>query len=90
MKMLKNFVLVAEIEKEQTTAGGIILSADVKLDKASKPGLVIATGPDGHPDISPGDRVYIQWSESMPITHEGKAGVIISDEFIKAVIPNSK
>ena len=46
MKLLKNYVLVAETVKEEKTAGGIILSGDVQLDKSSKPGLVIATGPE--------------------------------------------
>jgi co-chaperonin GroES (HSP10) len=88
MKLLKNYVLVAELQKEEKTAGGIILSADAVLDKASKPGLVIAVGPEvDTTQFKPGDRVYLQWSESMPITHEGQAGVILKDEFIKAVIP---
>jgi len=89
MKLLKNFVLIAELAKEEKTAGGIILSADAVLDKAAKPGLVIAIGPDVDPTIKPGDRVYLKWAESMPITHEGQAGVIVADEFIKAVISSS-
>ena len=68
MKLLKNYVLVAELQKEEKTAGGIILSADAVLDKAAKPGLVIAVGPEvDTTQFKPGDRVYIQWSESMPI-----------------------
>ena len=87
MKMLKNYVLVAEVEKETTTAGGIILSADAQLDKASKPGLVIATGPQCDiKEVKAGDRVYLQWNESMPINHEGQGAVIIEDKYIKAVI----
>ena len=79
-------MLIAEVEKEKTSAGGIILSADAQLDKASKPGLVIAKGPDADDMINPGDRVYLQWSESMPINHEGQGAVIIKDIYIKAVI----
>ena len=37
MKLLKNYVLIAETVKEEKTAGGIILSGDVQLDKSSKP-----------------------------------------------------
>jgi len=84
MKLLKNYCLVAEIEKEETTEGGIILSSGALLDKSHSPGLLVAKGPDANPDLTIGDRVYLQWSESMPITHEGNAGVIVSDEFIKA------
>jgi co-chaperonin GroES (HSP10) len=85
MKMLNNNVLVAEVQKEEKTAGGIILSSDAKLDKGAAPGLVLAYGPNCD-NVKKGDRVYLQWSESMPINHEGKAAVIVSEEFIKAVI----
>ena len=84
MRLLKNYCLVAEIEKEQKTEGGIILSSDALLDKSHQPGLLVAKGPNANPDLTVGDRVYLQWSEAMPITHEGNAGVIVSDEFIKA------
>jgi|TARA_B100001094_G_scaffold227843_1_gene222377 co-chaperonin GroES (HSP10) len=87
MKLLKNYVLIAETVKEEKTAGGIILSGDVQLDKSSKPGLVIATGPECDTmNFKAGDRVYLQWSESMPINHEGQGAVIIKDTYIKAVI----
>ena len=39
MKMLQGNVLVTEVEKEATTAGGIILSDPSKLDKATQPAI---------------------------------------------------
>mgnify|MGYP000164982699 CR=1 FL=1 len=87
MKLLKNYVLVAEVAKEQTTAGGIILSNDAVLDKSHKPGLVLGIGPGVDiKSIKPGDRVYLDWSKSMPINHEGQGAVIVNDDHIKAVI----
>ena len=45
MKPLKNYVLVADAgEDTKTTAGGIILQTDI--DTGSKPGFVVAVGPD--------------------------------------------
>ena len=96
IQVLGNNVLIAEVEKEEKTAGGIILSADVQMDKASKPGLVIAVGdyiqadnldPDNvSPKIEPGQRVFLKWSEAMPVNADGKAAVIIDREHIKAII----
>ena len=48
MKMLQGNVLVTEVEKEATTAGGIILTDPSKLDKATQPGLVLAICPEVH------------------------------------------
>ena len=85
MKIRHDYVLVAEAQKEEKTAGGIILSADAQLDKAAKPGVVLAYGPNVN-GLFTGDRVYVQWSESMPINVDGKAAVLIKDEFVNAYI----
>ncbi len=85
MKVRNDYVLVAETEKEEKTAGGIILSADTQLDKASKPGVVLEYGP--HVDgLFRGDRVWLDWSKSMPVNVEGKAAVLVQQEYIKAYI----
>ena len=81
--MLGNNVLVAEVEKENKSAGGIILSGETS--KAFKPGLVLAIG-DTVDGIHVKNRVYLDWGKSMPVDFDGKAAVIISKEFIKAVI----
>lgn len=81
--MLKDNVLISEVQKEATSAGGIILSGDIS--KASKPGLVLAVGPevDG---LEQGDRVFLTWAESLPVDVEGKQAVICSADSIKAVL----
>jgi co-chaperonin GroES (HSP10) len=75
IKMLHNEVLVTATEKEETTAGGIILTGDTT--KGSKPALVL--------EIS-GDRVFLDWTKVMPIDYDGTAAGIIDVEHIKAVI----
>ena len=40
MKMIGNNVLISEVQKENTSAGGIIMTGET--DKGSKPGLVLA------------------------------------------------
>jgi co-chaperonin GroES (HSP10) len=76
-------VLIAETEMEKKTQGGIILGTDAR--KGSKPGLVIMAGPEAT-HLKKGDRVFLEWSKSMPVDVDGRAAVIISMEFIKAVL----
>ena len=61
MKMLQGNVLVTEVEKEKTTAGGIIIADNVRLDKATQPGLVLALSPEVEEmgTLSIGDQVYL-------------------------------
>lgn len=83
MKMLQDNVLVVEAAKETTTTMGIILTSDVS--KASKPGLIMSVGPEVE-GIEAGDRVFLDWGKSLPVDVEGRQGVIIAAEHIKAVL----
>lgn len=85
MKIRHDYVLITEAVKEEKTAGGIILSAGAELDKASKPGVVLAYGPDVD-GLFTGDMVYLDWTKAMPVNVDRKAAVIIKDEFVKAYI----
>ena len=84
MKMIGNNVLITEVQKDNTSAGGIILTDTV--DKASKPGLVLAVSTPALGPIMSGQRVFLDWSKSMPVNVDGKAAVIIDAEHIKAII----
>lgn len=84
MKMLGNNVLIAEVEKEETTASGIILTE--AIDKGSKPGLVLAVSNAALSKVMSGNRVFLDWSKSMPVNVDGNAAVIIDAEHIKAII----
>ena len=84
MKMLGNNVLIAEVEKEETTASGIILTE--AIDKGSKPGLVLAVSNAALSRVMSGNRVFLDWSKSMPVNVDGNAAVIIDAEHIKAII----
>jgi|TARA_R110000796_G_C14237488_1_gene396805 co-chaperonin GroES (HSP10) len=84
IKMLGSKVLVTAVEKEQTTSGGIILTADTT--KGSKPGLVLAVGPLAIDEVQSGQRVFLDWNKAMPVDYEGEAAAIIDLDWIKAVI----
>lgn len=83
MNPLKNYVLVVDAgEDTKTTAGGIILTQN--MDKGSKPGFVIAIGPDVK-DVKKTDKVALDWGKGMPITLQNEAALLISEEFIYGV-----
>tara|TARA_Y100000385_G_C13022838_1_gene606967 strand:- start:645 stop:938 length:294 start_codon:yes stop_codon:yes gene_type:complete len=94
IQVLGDNVLIAETEKEEQTAGGIILTE--AIDKGNKPGLVLAIGDyiqqdNADPEnvftkIEPGNRVFVKWSEAMPVNVEGQAAVLIDRNHIKAVL----
>ena len=82
--MIGDNVLVAAAPKETETAGGIILSSEVKAT-ASEPGVVIAKGPEVT-WLEQGDTVYLQWDKSMPVRIKGQDAVIVHSDYIRAVI----
>jgi co-chaperonin GroES (HSP10) len=83
MKLLGKNVLLAEVEKDVKTAGGIILTGETS--KAVKPGLVLAIG-DLVVDIPVGSRVYVAWDGAMPIDYKGDRACIVTADKIKAVL----
>jgi len=84
MKMIGNNVLISEVQKDNTSAGGIILTDTI--DKASKPGLILSVSTGALGPLMSGQRVFLDWSKSMPVNVDGKAAVIIDAEHIKAII----
>jgi len=85
IEMLGDQVLIAAVKKEEKTAGGIILSADVKKN-ASEPGVVLSVGSAANGKLKAGDKVFLDWNESLPVEIEGQQAVIISSEHIKAIL----
>ncbi len=84
MKVLHDNVLLTEDDaKETTTAGGLILSADITT--GNKPARVVAMGLEvaNKKEIAAGDKVYCNWSEAMPVEIDGKKMAIIKYEFIR-------
>lgn len=85
MKPTKNYVLVADAGEEntKTTPGGIILQTAVDV-KSSKPGFVLAVGPDVY-GVKQEDKVALEWSKAMPVMLNGEKVVLIAEDFIYAV-----
>ena len=85
MRMLRDNVLVQEIDtQEKESAGGIILTSP-QDNKGAKPGFVIAVGPDVTL-VKPCDQVFLDWSQGTMVEVEGKQAVSVQEKNIKAVI----
>jgi co-chaperonin GroES (HSP10) len=85
MRMLRNLVLVQEINtQEKETAGGIILTGTPDK-KHNAPAFVIATGPEVTA-VVPTQQVYVDWSKGTIVEIDGKQAVSISENDILAVI----
>jgi len=84
MRMLSDNVLITEVPTEEKSSGGIILTESI--DNASKPGLVLSVGSEANALLNSGQRVFLDWSKSMPVNVEGNAAVIVHSEHVRAII----
>lgn len=86
MKVLHDNVLVVEDDqKETTTAAGLILSSDITT--GNKPARVVAFGDDlKDSGLYPEAKVYLKWSEAMPIELDGVKCGVIAFEHIKLIV----
>ena len=83
MRVLHDNVLVTEDKAEQKTESGLILTADVTT--GNKPARVIAVGPDVE-NLLPNSKVYLKWSEAMPVELDGLPCGVVKYEHIKLVV----
>ena len=86
MKVLHDNVLVTEdTKKETTTAAGLILSTDITT--GNKPARVIAFGEDlKDSGLYPDAKVYLKWSEAMPVELDGLKCGVVKYEHIKLIV----
>ena len=82
MRPTQNYVYVIQVERDQKTPGGLILTADIET--GSKPAFIKATGPDVT-TCKTGDKVYVKWSDGVPVTHMGEMAVLLPDTSVLAV-----
>ncbi len=83
MKVLHNNVLVTQAEAETTTAGGIILQNDIS--SGNKPAVIIAFGDDVK-GLQQENKVFLDWSKSMPVEIDGLKCAVIDFSHIKLII----
>ena len=89
IEMLGDQVLIAAVKKEEKTAGGIILSADVKTDSIRAwCGFIswFRCNCSYNGKLKTGVKVFLDWNEALPVEIEGQQAVIISSEHIKAIL----
>jgi len=84
MRVLHDNVLVTEdTKKETTTAGGLILTTDITT--GNKPARVISYG-DEVEGLYPDAKVYLKWSEAMPVELGGLKCAVVKFEHVKLIV----
>jgi co-chaperonin GroES (HSP10) len=80
-------VYVTQWKEDLTRASGIILSSSA--DSGVAPAKILALGPDVV-GFDVGDKVYLKWGDSVPITNEGTIGALIPHTKILAILKKAK
>lgn len=75
-------ILVGEAASERTTNSGIVITGSV--ESGAKPAVVLAVGPDVTA-VTKGQKVAVKWSEGLPVTVNGQAAAVLSDEFVYGI-----
>ena len=81
---LKKNVLVAERNRENTTASGIVVQGTEGLGE-SKSAKVLAVGPEVT-EVKVGDTVYLMWNKAKLVKVDGAQRAIVAEEDIVAVL----
>lgn len=84
IKPLGDRVLIELVEKEATTASGIVLPDSAK--EQPQEGKVVAVGKDAQDEVNVDDRVIYSKFAGTEVEYEGKEYLILSIADILAVI----
>jgi co-chaperonin GroES (HSP10) len=76
-------VIVARVELEQATTGGIILQGG---PKEIPQGRIVATGPRITAEVAVGDLVHLDWRGSAEITWQDQKYYVVDQSNLLAVV----
>jgi co-chaperonin GroES (HSP10) len=82
MKAFRSGVIVKQITPEARTAGGLILTQNHNTTY----GLVTSVGGDVSKEVSVGDKVVVNWNNTVSIPHENDTLYILNQDSILAVV----
>ena len=77
-------VLVAQTERETTTASGIVIEGAKGLGNTQQ-AKVLAVGPDAK-EVKVGDNIYLDWSKAAVVKIDGAQRAMVKEEHIIAVV----
>jgi len=78
---MKNLIMIERIEKEKTTASGLIVGADPAEATTAK---VLALGPETSNDVAIDDELIVDYNKAYQVKYEGKTYHFIDPKFIIA------
>ena len=82
MRALKNNLVVTEADIENKTESGIILQGNT--DTGAKAAVIVSVGDGVVGDLSPGDKVAVDWARSLPVTENSKKYIILNEDNVYA------
>jgi len=78
---MNNLIMLERIEKEKTTASGLIVSADPSEASKAK---VLAKGPQADDTIDIGDELIVDYNKGYQVKYEGKTYHFLDPKFVIA------
>lgn len=83
MKPLGKRVLIAEVQKERKSTGGIILSSDASL-RETKFAKILEVGEEVT-KVKIDDTIVLDWSKCYPVKVDGIERAIVDEDHILAI-----
>ena len=84
VKPTRKNILVAQIARQTTSAGGIIIEG-ARSTNDHQMARALAIGPEVE-FVKEGDEMMIDWAKSQPVMIDGEQRVLISEDNVIAVI----
>lgn len=82
LQALKKTVILEAIERENTSAGGLILQG---ADDRQTEGRILSVGPKSDCGLKVGDRVLVDWTRVGKMSHDDKTYYVTDQSNIMAV-----
>jgi len=82
MRAIRYGIVVKQLTPEKVTAGGVILTQNFDTTYAE----IVSIGADVTKEVSVGDRIVINWTNTMPVKHESDTFYIANQDSILAVV----
>jgi len=82
MRAFRSGIIVKQITPERTTAGGLILTQNFDTTY----GEVISIGSDVSKEVSVGDRIVLNWSQTVQVKHENDTFYVLNQDAVLAVV----
>jgi len=82
MKAIRYGIVVKQLTPEKVTSGGIVLTQNFDTTYAE----IVSIGADVTKEVSVGDRIVINWNNTVQIKHESDTFYALNQDAVLAVV----